>query len=341
MSDVLAVAEHRRGELRDVSYELVTVGSQLADATGGDLHVAVISGDVDAHAEKLNLEGVDAIHTVDYGEEFNHDVYAQVVEQLYDAVDPQVLLTPNSVNGLDYGPAVANALGLTYVSDAVDVELDGSESDSQTKVWSESDAEDVELDGSTLTATREMYSGKVETTTEVEADAVAVSIRGAEWPPAEGSGDATVEAFDASVDESAVKSTVKGFEEVGGGDVDITEADVLVSVGRGIDEEENLDLVRDLADALDATLSSSRPIVDNGWLPKNRQVGQSGKVVTPDFYIAIGISGAVQHVAGMKGAENIVAINTDPNAPIYDIADYGIVDDLFDVVPALIEEFEG
>ena len=318
MSDVLAVAEHRRGELRDVSYELVTVGSQLADATGGDLHLAVISGDVDEYADSLNLEGVDTIHTVEYGEEFNHDVYAQVVEQLYDAVGPQVLLTPNSVNGLDYGPAVANSLGLTYVSDAVDVSLEDS----------------------TLTATREMYSGKVETTTEVDADAVAVSIRGAEWPATEARGDAAIEAFDAEVDESAVKSTVKGFEEVGGGDVDITEADVLVSVGRGIEEEENLDLVRDLADALDATLSSSRPIVDNGWLPKNRQVGHSGKVVTPEFYIAIGISGAVQHVAGMKGAENIVAINTDPNAPIYDIADYGIVDDLFDVVPALIEEFE-
>ncbi|NHN41898.1 electron transfer flavoprotein subunit alpha/FixB family protein [Halorubellus sp. JP-L1] len=319
MSDVLAVAEHRRGELRDVSYELVTVGSQLADATGGDLHVAVVSGDVDRYAEELDVEGVDTIHTVEDGEEFNHDVYAQVVEQLYDAVDPQVLLTPNSVNGLDYGPAVANALDLTYVSDAVDVELEGS----------------------TLTATREMYGGKVETTTEVEADAVAVSIRSAEWPATEAAGDAVVESFDATIDESAVKSTVTGFEEVGGGDVDITEADVLVSVGRGIEEEENLDLVRDLADALDATLSSSRPIVDNGWLPKNRQVGQSGKVVTPEFYIAIGISGAVQHVAGMKGAENIVAINTDPNAPIFDIADYGIVDDLFDVVPALIEEFEG
>jgi len=319
MSDVLAVADHRRGELRDVSFELVTAGSELADETGGDLHVAVVSGNVDEFAEQLNLEGVDEVHVVDHGEEFNHDVYAQVLEQLYDAVDPQVLLTPNSVNGLDYGPAVANALGLTYVSDAVDVSLSGS----------------------TLTATREMYGGKVETTTEVEADAVAVSIRGAEWPATEAPGDATVSTFDAAVDESAVKSTVKGFEEVGGGDVDITEADVLVSVGRGIEEEENLDLIFDLAEALDATVSSSRPIVDNGWLEKNRQVGQSGKVVTPDFYIAIGISGAVQHVAGMKGAENIVAINTDPNAPIYDIADYGIVDDLFDVVPALIEEFEG
>jgi len=160
-----------------------------------------------------------------------------------------------------------------------------------------------------------------------------------EWPATDESGDATVEAFDATIDESRVRSTVTGFEEAASGDVDITDADVLVSVGRGIEEEENLDLVRDLADALGATLSASRPIVDNGWLPADRQVGQSGKVVTPDVYIAIGISGAVQHVAGMKGADTIVAINKDPNAPIFDIADYGIVDDLFDVVPALTEEF--
>jgi electron transfer flavoprotein alpha subunit len=319
MSDVLAVAEHRRGDLRDVSFEVVTAGSELADATGGDLHLAVISGDVDAFAESLNVEGVDAIHTVAHGEEFNHGVYAQAVEQLHAELDPQVVLFPNSVNGLDYAPAVANSLGLSYVSDTVDLALDGS----------------------TLTATREMYGGKVETTTTVDADSVAVSIRGAEWPMATGAGDAAIEAFDAAIDESAIGSTVTGFQEVGGGDVDITDADVLVSIGRGIEEEENLDLIFDLADALDATVSSSRPIVDNGWLPKNRQVGQSGKVVTPEFYIAIGISGAVQHVAGMKGAENIIAINTDPNAPIFDIADYGIVDDLFDVVPALIDEFEG
>ncbi|MFC6766685.1 electron transfer flavoprotein subunit alpha/FixB family protein, partial [Natrinema soli] len=184
-----------------------------------------------------------------------------------------------------------------------------------------------------------MYGGKVETTNELAGEAV-VTIRSAEWPQAEGTGDASIEAFDADIDEDAIGSTVTGFEEVAGGDVDISEAELLVSIGRGIEEEENLDLIRDLADALGATLSSSRPIVDNGWLPKNRQVGQSGKVVTPDVYIAIGISGAVQHVAGMKGSDTIVAINTDPNAPIMDIADYAIVDDLFDVVPELIDKFQ-
>ncbi|WP_424002482.1 electron transfer flavoprotein subunit alpha/FixB family protein [Haloarcula salina] len=315
---VLAVAEHRRGELRDVSLELLTAGRELADSLDGDLHTAVIGGDVEAFGERLNREGVDAVHTVDAGEEFNHDVYTQVVSQLAEDLDPAVLLVPNTVNGLDYAPAVASRLDRPLVTDAVALDA-----------------------GDGLTVTRELYGSKVETTIDVHAEQAAVTLRPSEWPAAEGVGDATVEAVDATVDESAVRSTVTGFEEVGGGDVDITDADVLVSVGRGIEEEENLDMIFDLADALGATVSGSRPLIDNGWLAKDRQVGQSGQVVTPDVYIAIGISGAVQHVAGMKGSDTIVAINTDPNAPIFDIADYGIQDDLFDVVPALIEEFGG
>ena len=315
---VLAITEHRRGDVRDVSYELVTAGRELADDLGTDLELAVIGGDVEGFAEDVNRDGVDTIYTVDEGEEFNHGVYTQAIEQLAAEVEPTALLMPNSVNGLDYAPAVAEGLDLPLVTDVVDFETNGN-----------------------LEVTREQYGGKVETTYDIDADDYALTIRPAEWPKAEAAGDAAVEAFDADIDEDALGTTVNGFEEVGGGDVDITEADVLVSIGRGIDEEENLPLVEELADTLGATLSSSRPIVDNGWLPKNRQVGQSGKVVTPDVYIAIGISGAVQHVAGMKGADTIVAINTDPNAPIYDIADYGIVDDLFDVVPELIEEFGG
>ncbi|RBI63066.1 electron transfer flavoprotein subunit alpha/FixB family protein [halophilic archaeon] len=317
MTAVLAVADHRRGELRDESFEVVSAGRDLADDLGGDLHVAVVSGEVESFADSLNREGVDHVHAVDYGEEFNHDVYAQAVEALYADLDPTVVLTPNSVNGLDYAPAVANALDLPVVTDVVDVEYDD-----------------------TLVATREMYGSKVETTIEVDGDSFVVTTRGGEWPQAEGVGEAEISSFDFEPDESAVRSTVTGFEEVGGGDVDISEADFLVSIGRGIEEEENLSLIEDLVEATDATLSSSRPIVDNGWLPKNRQVGQSGKVVTPDVYLAIGISGAVQHVAGMKGSDTIIAINTDPNAPIFDIADYGIVGDLFEVVPELIDEFQ-
>jgi electron transfer flavoprotein alpha subunit len=314
MADVLVVAEHRRGDLRDVSYEAITAGRELADARGGDLHVAVIAGDVDAFAEDLNREGVDAIHTVANGEEFDHNVYQTAVAALLDRTDAAAVVAPNSVNGLDYAPAVAEDRGLPLVTDAVGFEYDGG-----------------------LTVTREMYGSKVETTVDVDGDRHVITVRGGEWAPAEGVGDASVEAVDVELPESGARVT--GFEEVGGGDVDIADADVLVSVGRGIEEEENLELVEELADALGATLSASRPIVDNGWLPKNRQVGQSGKVVTPDVYLAVGISGAVQHVAGMKGAETIIAINTDPNAPIFDIADYGIVGDLFEVVPELVDEF--
>jgi electron transfer flavoprotein alpha subunit len=315
---VLAVAEHRRGELRDVSYELLTVGRELAAAFDAGFHVAVVSGDVDRYAEDLNCEGVDVVHTVDYGEEFNHDVTVQALAQLAQRVDPRVVAAPHTVNGLDYAPALAERLDYPLVTDAVDLAVEEE-----------------------LVVTREMYGSKVETTIEVTGERALVTVRPAEWGPAQGVGDATTESADVSIDESAVRSRVTRFEEVAGGDVDITDADVLVSVGRGIGEAENLDIIHDLADALDATVSASRPVVDNGWLPKNRQVGQSGKVVTPDVYIAVGISGAVQHVAGMKGADTIVAINDDPNAPIFDIADYGVVDDLFEVVPALTEQFSG
>ncbi|PSQ44310.1 electron transfer flavoprotein subunit alpha/FixB family protein [Halobacteriales archaeon SW_5_68_122] len=314
---VLGVTEHRRGDIRDVSFELVTAGRRLADDLGTDLALAVVGGDVEGFADDVNREGVDTIYTVDEGEEFNHGVYTQAIEELHAELEPTALLAPNSVNGLDYAPAVAERLDIPLVTDVVDFEADGA-----------------------LEVTREQYGGKVETTYDIDADQYAITVRPAEWPKTESTGDATVEAFDADTDDD-LGTTVNGFEEVGGGDVDITEADVLVSVGRGIDEEDNIPLIEELADTLGATLSSSRPIVDNGWLPKNRQVGQSGKVVTPDVYIAIGISGAVQHVAGMKGADTIIAINTDPNAPIYDIADYGIVNDLFDVVPELIEQFGG
>lgn len=314
MTNVLAVAEHRQGELRPVSHELITAGQELTEQTGGELHVAVISGDVDVYADELNRDGVDTIHTVSHGTEFNHDVYAQAVPQLFDLVSAQYLLAPHTVNGMDYVPAVATKLNLPLTTDVVNFEYN---------------------DG--LAVTREMYGGKTEGTIEITESNAVMTLRPSEWPATETAGEAMITAADVDINESQVTSTVNGFEEVGGGDIDIAEAEFIVAVGRGIEEEENIELIQELADTLDATLAASRPIVDNEWLPKNRQVGQSGKVVTPDVYIAIGISGAVQHVAGMKGAETIIAINDDSDAPIFDIADYGIADDLFEVVPELTE----
>ncbi len=310
---VLAVAEHRRGELRPVSLELLSAGRDLADATDGDLHAAVVSGDVEGYADRLNREGVDTIHAVADGEEFNHDVYTQAVTQLAETVEPTVLLAPDTVNGLDYAPAVADRLGAPLLTDALDVSYDEH-----------------------LTVTRERYEGKVETTIDIDASQAIVTVRPGAWPRADGSGDAEITAFDAAIDESLVRSDVTGYQEIGG-EVDVAEADVLVAVGRGIESEDNLDIVRDLADALDATIAASRPVIDNGWLPADRQVGQSGKTVSPELYIAVGISGTVQHVSGVR-AETFLAINDDPNAPIFEVADYGVVDDLFAVVPALTEQ---
>jgi len=317
MSSVLAIAEHRQGELRDVSAEMVTAGKQLADFTGGELDVGVVGGDVDAFADQLNLDGVSTIYTVDEGEEFNHDIYVQAVEQLVEETDPAHVLMPHSVNGWDFAPALAKRIDRAIITDLIGFELDGS-----------------------LKALREMYGSKVETLFEIHADRTAMTIRPGEWNATEESGSASVESFSVDIDDSRVGSEVRGFEAAAEGDVDISEAEFIVSIGRGIEEEENLEIVKELSDVSGATLAASRPITDNGWLPKNRQVGQSGKVVEPKIYIAFGISGAVQHVAGMKSSETIVAVNTDPDAPIYDIADYGAVEDLFDVVPALTETFE-
>jgi len=310
---VLAVAEHRRGELRPVSLELLSAGGELADAIGGDLHVAVVSGDVERYADQLNREGVDTVHTVADGEEFNHDRYVQAVTRLAETVEPTALIAPDTVNGLDYAPAVAERLDAPLLTDAIDLDYDDC-----------------------LTVTRERYEGKVETTIDVDAQQTVLTVRPGVWPRADGSGDAEITTLDAAIDESAVRSDVTGYQEIGG-EVDVAEADVLVAVGRGIESEENLDIVRDLADALDATIAASRPVIDNGWLPADRQVGQSGKTVSPELYVAVGISGTVQHVSGVR-AETFIAINDDPNAPIFEAADYGVVDDLFEVVPVLTDQ---
>jgi len=227
------------------------------------------------------------------------------------------VLIPHTANGMDYAPAVANVCELPVITDVVDLRHNGH-----------------------LDVTREMYNSKVESVLTSDEDRAVVTVRPGEWPAPESDGDATVTAFDGDIDESAINSTVADFQEVVDSDIDISSSDFVISIGRGIEDEENIELIEELCDVTGATLAASRPVCDNQWLSKSRQVGQSGNEVAPEVYIAIGISGAVQHVAGMKNSETIIAINEDPSAPIFDIADYGIADDLFDVVPELIDYFE-
>ena len=317
MSDVLGVVEHRRGELRQVSLELLSAGADLADSLDGSFHVAVIGGHAEAFADRLDRDGVDVIHTVENGAEFNHDVVVETVDALCERLSPAVLLAPHTVNALDYVPAVAVDRELPVVTDVTALEV--PEDDEQ------------------LIATRGYYESKMTAPVTIEDGSVAVTIRPGEWPVAEGIGEAERRVFEFSVDEATLGSTVEGYEEAGAADVDVTAADFLIGVGRGVEDEADLELIEDLADATDATIAASRPLVDRGWFDTGRQVGQSGKTVAPEVYLAIGISGAIQHVTGIKGADRIVAVNTDPNAPIFDIADLAVVGDLYEVVPALTE----
>jgi electron transfer flavoprotein alpha subunit len=306
---VLVVAEHVRGELRPVTLELISAAKDL----GGPVAVAVIARDPSAFTGDVNVAGVDEIVAVRVdAEEFENDVYQSAVEQLVAERGPEVVLLGFTVGSMGYGPALAAKLGTGFASDVIALRRDG--------------------DG--LVAERSFYGAKVNAEVDFPGhDRVVLLIRPTAWPPAEGAGSATV--TDVAVTPVASRARHVGWVEAQAGDVDITTSEFLLSVGRGIGDKENLEQFEELAEAMGATLSSSRPLVDAGWMPSARQVGQSGKTVKPKVYLALGISGAVQHLAGMKTSGTIIAVNTDPEAAIFNVAHYGAVADLFEVAEEL------
>jgi electron transfer flavoprotein alpha subunit len=307
VSETLIVAEHLRGELRDITGELVTAAGQL----GNPVTVAVIARD----PSRLNVsfEGVDEIVSVPVEqEEFENDVYQSVLEALIAKRQPQLVLLGFTVNSMGYGPAVAAKLDLGFASDV----------------------HGLGRDGDAVIATRSFYGGKVDAELEFpEGQGVLLLIRPTAFAPATTGGSPATSAF--SVELPASRARHIDFEEAAAGDVDITTADFLLSIGRGIGDQEAIPQFERLADKLGAVLSVSRPLVDAGWMPNVRQVGQSGKTVKPKVYLALGISGAVQHLAGMKTSGTIIAVNTDPEAAIFKVAHYGAVTDLFDVANEL------
>jgi electron transfer flavoprotein alpha subunit len=306
---VLVVAEHLRSDIRPVTLELISAAKELE----GPVAVAVIAKDPDALTEALNVAGVDEILKVRVEpEEFENDVYQQAVEQLIGERQPQTVLLGFTVNSMGYGPAVAAKLGLGFASDVFSI--------------------DAQASG--LVVERAFYGSKVHAELEFPGhDHVLLMLRPTTWPPAEGAGSATP--TDVSVAISGSRARHKEFVDVATGDVDITTADFLLSIGRGVGDKENLPQFEELADKMGAVLSVSRPLVDQGWMPNSRQVGQSGKTVKPKVYLALGISGAVQHLAGMKTSGTIIAVNSDPEAAIFNVADYGAVADLFEVAEEL------
>jgi electron transfer flavoprotein alpha subunit len=316
MSGVLVVAEARRGELRDVSRELIGAGLAVKEDAGGRLAVLAI-GPAAAHAGALGADGVDEVLTVDApGDHFEAHVAADALEALIEQEQPSVVLLGHTIDSLGFGPAVAARLGCGFASDVTALSWDGGP-----------------------VATRGAYGGKLRQELDFPDKAsVLLMLRAGAFEPADGSGAVPVRAVEVAV---APRTEHLGFREVDSGDVDITKAEFLLSVGRGIEDKDALAQFQELADTMGATLSVSRPLVDAGWAPTARQVGQSGKTVKPKVYLALGISGAVQHLAGMQTAETIIAVNTDPEAPIFGVAHYGVVADLFDVADGLAEQFGG
>ena len=316
--DILVYVEHLSGEVTDATYELIATARSLAEQTGGSVDAAVIGTGASGLADGLG--GADRVLVVDTAAlgAFNPQGHAQVFTSLVEAREPAITLVPYTSIGMDVGNHVAAATGQPLVSYCLKV--DASEG---------------------LTATCQLYAGKVEADVEVDGDrAVFAMLAGAASADEGRSGGAgTVENVDAAVGDLAV--TFVGLNEPEGGDVDITAEDILVAVGRGIESEDNIAEAQELADALGAALAASRPIIDQGWLPKTRQVGKSGLAVKPKVYIALGISGAPEHLEGMRDSSTIIAINSDPQAPIFGVAHYGWSGDLFDFIPELTDILEG
>jgi electron transfer flavoprotein alpha subunit len=312
---VLVVAEHLRGQIRPITLEVVSAAQSLPGEK--PVTVAVIGRDPAPLASGVDVAGVDEIVTVRVGEdEFENDVYQAAVERLIAERKPRVTLLGFTINSMGYGPAVAAKLGLGFASDVFSI--------------------DDQASG--IVVERAFYGGKVYAELEFpDKEQVLLMIRPTAWPPAEGAGGARVS--EVSLEPLTSRARHRSFEDVATGDVDITTADFLLSVGRGIGEQENVPRFEELAGRMGATLSVSRPLVDQGWVPNSRQVGQSGKTVKPKVYLALGISGAVQHLAGMKTSGTIIAVNSDPEAAIFNVADYGAVADLFEVSEELEKLF--
>jgi electron transfer flavoprotein alpha subunit len=321
MSGIWVVVEHRQGEIREISFELLGKGRVLAEALNTELQAVVLGGEGSPLADKIKPYAGKVL-TVEDPQLANYNAltYCAVLESLFKEHAPQVVLIGHSACGMELAPRLSAALKWPLASDCVDMEV---------------------AEGS-IEAIRKMYSDKVNARIGFRGAANCLATMRAGSSPAE-----IEAAYEGEVVSVASPLTAEmqarrflEYVEAAAGDVDITQADVLISVGRGIGDAENLPQAEALAEALGATISCSRPVVDKKWLPKARQVGTSGKTVKPKVYIALGISGAFQHVAGMKNAGTIIAVNKDPKAPIFNVADYGIVEDLFKILPVLTEKLK-
>lgn len=315
--NVLVVMEQRGGAWNRMSFETLAAGQQLAGELGQTVSAAVAGQSVDGLANELTSKKLERVYAVEHEllNNYTADGFTAALEQLIQKEQPSFVLFPHTYQVRDFAPKLATRFNQVLISDVTAIR-------------------------SGPVFVRQLFQGKLNM--DVKAGGQAphfVSIQAGSFRAEQvQEGTAGVEKFSPQLDASAIRTRpLEPFRESARA-VDLGAAEVIVSVGRGIKEKDNLPLVEELAKALGGEVAASRPICDNGWLPMERQIGSSGQTVSPKLYVAIGISGAIQHLVGMKGSKTIVAINKDSNAPIFEVADYGIVGDLFEVIPALTEE---
>lgn len=321
MAGIFAFAETRDGEIRKVSQEVVTAARTLADALGTEVHAVVLGGSgVASAAGELGRYGADKVFVAESDAlgTYSAEGYTQVIAGFIREHGCDVALFPASSLGKDLAPRVAARLGTGYANDCTALEVQGG----------------------TVVATRPEYAGKLIAQVAPTGSPAVFTLRPNVFLPAESARAGTVEALSASVNPADFGAIVKEIKAGAAEKLDVGEASIIVAGGRGLGSPENFKLIEDLAAAFGGkcAVGASRAVVDAGWRPHGEQVGQTGKTVAPTLYIAVGISGAVQHLAGMRTSRYIVAINKDPEAPIFKVADYGIVGDLHEILPRMTEE---
>jgi electron transfer flavoprotein alpha subunit len=318
--DVLAIVESNDGDLRQSSFEAFTAGRKLADDAGGSLVALAIGAGISEDAESLAQLGPDRVLVADHRAlaRITIDGYLKAIDAALERVNPAVIVLTGTTGGRDVASFLAGRDGLAHLPDCLEVWRDGDEIVGKRPVYG----------GKMLTQVRASSSRRVVVTLHTNAYPM---------PEADSGQPAEVESLDVDIADGDIRMRITGLESSSGGPTDLGTADVVVIGGRGLGSKENFDLVQQLADALGGTVGATRAITDLGWRPHYEQVGQTGHKITPKLYIGLGVSGAVQHTVGMRGAETIIAINRDPDAPIHKIADLGVVGDLTEIVPKLVE----
>jgi electron transfer flavoprotein alpha subunit len=320
--NILVIVEQREGKLNRVSWETIAAGQAIAALTGWTLEAAVVGSGVSAIAGEVAGKKVARVYDVESAalEPYTPDAFVYALREFLGKHPAALVLMPHTYQVRDFVPKLAAALQTTAISDVIGVKYEGGK----------------------LIFTRQMFQGKFVADVSFAGTGICfVTFQNGSFRADKveaGAGAAPVETVTVEIPAGVVRNKPQEVFKEAKQAVDLTQAEIIVSVGRGIKEQKNIELAKQLADALGGELAASRPICDSGWLPMDRQIGSSGQTVAPKLYLALGISGAIQHIVGMKGSRSIVAINKDAEAPIFEIADYAVVGNLFDIVPALIEE---